>query len=180
MQLVCKRCHYTCLSCVFVAFTPCEPAGGARLRCLTLIHCEAIGSISKIQKALFLILLKSVPILDFWGPYAKLCRGGGETFVRVSLRVESRSRKALEKQSLPRLVRFHLVFFFSQTRDCTTFMLHDLTDYYVERVTAHRIKINYHSCFHNSWPNSKKIKTSLRARGPLVFRGPYAACVFCV
>ncbi len=35
-------------------------------------------------------------------------------------------------------------FFFSQTRDCTTFTLHDLPDFYVERVTAHRIKINYH------------------------------------
>ncbi len=33
-------------------------------------------------------------------------------------------------------------FFFSQTRDCTT--LHDLTDFYVERVTAHHIQINYH------------------------------------
>ncbi len=37
------------------------------------------------------------PILDFWGPYAKLCPGGGgvyewNTFVRVSLRLESRSR----------------------------------------------------------------------------------------
>ncbi len=67
-------------------------------------------------------------------------------------------------------VCFQLIFF-SQTRDCTTFTLHDLTDFYVERVTAHRIKINGHSCFHNSWPNSKtfnniKIKTSLRERGP--------------
>ncbi len=41
-------------------------------------------------------------------------------------------------------------FFFPQTRDCTTFTLHYLTDFYVDRVTAHRIKINDHSCFHNS------------------------------
>ncbi len=57
--------------------------------------------------------------------------------------LESRSRKELEKQSLPWLVHFQLVFF-SQTRDCMTFTLHDLTDFYVERVTAHRIKINDH------------------------------------
>ncbi len=51
----------------------------------------------------------------------KFLGGGGNgwnAFVRDSLRLELRSRKALEKQSLPRLVRFQLVFFFfSQTRD---------------------------------------------------------------
>ncbi len=54
-------------------------------------------------------------------------------------------------------VRFQLVFFCLEplSRDCTTFTLHDLTDFYVERVTAHRIKINDHSCFHNRLPNSK-------------------------
>ncbi len=46
------------------------------------------------------------------------------------------------------------------------FTLHDLTDFYiervnVERVTAHRIKINDHSCFHNLWPNSKTKPTLL-------------------
>ncbi len=30
-----------------------------------------------------------------------------------------------------------------------------LRRFYVERVTAHRIKINDRSCFHNLWPNSK-------------------------
>ncbi len=43
-------------------------------------------------------------------------------------------------------------FFLFQTRDCRTFALQD---FYIESVTAHRIKINDHSCFHNSWPNSK-------------------------
>ncbi len=43
-------------------------------------------------------------------------------------------------------------FFLSRARECTTFTLHDFTDFYVERVTAHRIKIN-DSCFHNRWPN---------------------------
>ncbi len=37
----------------------------------------------------------------------------------------------------------------------TTFTLHDLTDFYVERVTAHCIKRNDHSCFHNRLLNSK-------------------------
>ncbi len=77
----------------------------------------------------------------------------------------------LEKQSLPLLDTL-----FSQTRDCTTFTLHDLTDFYVERVTVHSIKINDHSCFHNSWPNSKtklKLKHIWEQGDPLVFRGPY-------
>ncbi len=63
-------------------------------------------------------------------------------------------------------VCFQLCFFFSRARDCTMFTLHSLTDFYVERVTAHRIQIYDHSCFHNLWPNSKtkQIKTSLGAR----------------
>ncbi len=47
------------------------------------------------------------------------------------------------------------VFLFSRVRDCTIFTLHSLTDFYVERVTAHRIIRYDHSCFHNLWPNSK-------------------------
>ncbi len=43
---------------------------------------------------------------------------------------------ARETVSLP-----HFLFFLSHARDCTTFTLHDLTDFYVERVTAHHIKI---------------------------------------
>ncbi len=42
-------------------------------------------------------------------------------------------------------------FFLSRARHFTTFTLHDLTNFYVERVTAHRIKINDRSCFHNRW-----------------------------
>ncbi len=70
---------------------------------------------------------------------------------------------------------FQLVFFFlSHARDCTTFTLHDLTDVYVERVTAHRIKIIDHSCFHNRWPTSKtKLKWKhLWEGGPWCFGGP--------
>ncbi len=113
-------------------------------------------------------------------PRGSVLRNGWNAFVRVSLRLESRSWKPLEKQYLF-AVRFQLIFyFFSQTRDCTTFTLQDS---YIESVTAHCIKINVHSCFHNSWPNSKtklKLKHLWEQGGPLVFRGPYAACIFCV
>ncbi len=61
------------------------------------------------------------PILDLWGPCAKLCQPGGfqwlwtnewNAVVRVSLRLESRSRKALEKQRLfCGSLCFQLVFF---------------------------------------------------------------------
>ncbi len=102
-------------------------------------------------------------------------RNGWNAFVRVTLCLESRSRKALEKQSLF-AVCFQLVFFFFffffQTRDCTT---STLQDFYIESVTAHRIKRNDLSCFHNSWPNSKsklKLKHLWEQGGPLVFRGP--------
>ncbi len=77
------------------------------------------------------------------------------------------SNRAHGKRSSLQLV------FFSRARD-SPFTLHDLTDFYVERVTAHP---------HNLWPNSKtklKLKHLWEQGGPLVFRGPYAACVFCV
>ncbi len=64
----------------------------------------------------------------------------------------SNRRKQL---SLPLLCSLSTNFFLSQARDCMIFMLHDLTDFYVERVTAHCIRIHDHSCFHNLWPNSK-------------------------
>ncbi len=52
--------------------------------------------------------------------------------------------------------------FLSWARDCTTFTLHDLTDFYVERGTAHPIKRNDHSCFNNCCPNLKaKLKLKL-------------------
>ncbi len=40
---------------------------------------------------------------------------------------------------------------FFRARDYMIFTLHDLTDFYVEGVTAHCIKITDH----NLWPNSK-------------------------
>ncbi len=45
-------------------------------------------------------------------------------------------------------------------------MLHDVTDFYVERVTAHRINIIFtFSQQLTKFKNETKIKTSLRARG---------------
>ncbi len=58
--------------------------------------------------------------------------------------------------------------FFGLMQDCTTFTLHDLTDFYVERETAHRIKSNDRSCFHDRWPNSiTKINNLREQRGVL-------------
>ncbi len=49
-----------------------------------------------------------------------------------------------------------------------TFTLHDLADFYVDR-----IKRNEHSCFHNRWPNSKTIKIIFESKGaPWCFGGP--------
>ncbi len=60
-------------------------------------------------------------------------------FVRVSFRLESRSRKALEKQCLfCGSVCFQLIFL-SQASNCTTSTLHEFTNFYVERVTAHAL-----------------------------------------
>ncbi len=71
-------------------------------------------------------------------------------------------------------------FFMQETVRCSRYMI--WLTFYVERVTAHHIKIMYHSCFHNRWPTSKtKPKWKYRwDQGPLVFCGPYTACVFCV
>ncbi len=117
-------------------------------------------------------------ILDFWGPYAKLCRRPGgvmdETHLSVFHSVSIRARGRHSWNSISSRYAFNSFFFF-QTRDCTTFTLHDLTDIYVESVTAHRIKINDHSCFHNSWLNSKtklKLKHLWEQGGPWCFGGP--------
>ncbi len=91
-----------------------------------------------------------------------------ETHLSVFHSVSNRARGRRTRNSVSsRYVQ--LVFcFFSQTRDCTTFTLHYLTDFYVDSVTAHRIKetiIHVFTTAQNS-KNDTKIKTSLRARGP--------------
>ncbi len=51
---------------------------------------------------------------------------------------------ARETVSLPRLAMLSTRFFLSQARDFTTFTLHDLTDFYVERATApHYNKLSF-------------------------------------
>ncbi len=79
-------------------------------------------------------------------------KNGCNAFVCVSLRL---NRARGKRSSLPRLHILSTGFCVSWARDCTIFTLHSLTDFYVERVTAHRIKRYDHSCFHNLWPNSK-------------------------
>ncbi len=82
---------------------------------------------------------------------------------------------ALEKQCLfCSLVCFQLVFF-CKNKKHTTFTSHDFADFYIEGMTAHRIKINYYLCFHNRWPNSKtklKLKYLWEQGGPWCFGGP--------
>ncbi len=103
--------------------------------------------------------------------------GGGVVFHTIVKYIclcflESRLRKALISSATPHAFNS---FFFSRARDRTTFTLHDLIDFYLERVTTHRIKINDHSCFHNRWPNSKtklKLKHIWEQGGPWRFRGP--------
>ncbi len=77
----------------------------------------------------------------------KKCSTGYEwnTFVCVSLRLESLSWKALEKQCLFRgSLGFQLIFFFSSSKRFTTFTLDDLTDFYVEMTTApHYNKLSF-------------------------------------
>ncbi len=73
------------------------------------------------------------------------------THLSVFHSVSNRTRG--KRSSLPRLRTLSTRFFF--LRDCRTFMLLDLTDFYVDSVTAHCIKINYYLSFHNLWPNSK-------------------------
>ncbi len=82
-----------------------------------------------------------------------------ETHLSVFHSVLNRAHGKRTRDSISYVAWYAFFFFFVSTRDCMTFTLHDLTDLYVESVTAHRIKINDNSCFHNNWPNSKtKIK----------------------
>ncbi len=93
-------------------------------------------------------------------------RNGCNAFVCVSLRLESLSWQALISSGS---VCFQLVYFFSQARDCMIFTLHSLTNFYVERVTAQRIKNICSFMFSELLAkpqNETKIKTYLGARWP--------------
>ncbi len=84
-----------------------------------------------------------------------------ETHLSMFHSVSNRSRNSVSS-----VARYLFVFLF-RARDFTTFTLHDLTDFYVERATApHYNK----SSFMFSLPlakfkNAAKIKSSLRAGG---------------
>ncbi len=88
------------------------------------------------------------------------------------------TESARETVSPPRISALSTLiytFFLSRARDCTTFSLHDFTDFYVNSVIAHHMKINYHSCFHNHWPNSKmKLKLNIfeSMEAPWCYGGP--------
>ncbi len=131
---------------------------------------------------------QTVPILDFWGPTQNCVAGGwgwggggwgmDETHLSVFHSVSNRARRRRSRNSISSRYALNSFFFFF-------FFLKQETvqDFYIKSVTAHVIKRNDHSCFHNSWTNSKikiKLKHLWEQGGPLVFRGPYAACVFCV
>ncbi len=70
-----------------------------------------------------------------------------------------------QEETVSAVYAFNCLLFFvclkPWSKDCTTLTLHDLTEFYVERVTAHRIKFNYHSCFHNRLRN---LKTKLKLK----------------
>ncbi len=87
-----------------------------------------------------------------------------KTFTRISGRMQ-KACMAHGKRSRNSISSAFNLFFEVRARDCTTFMLHDLADFYVESVTAHRIKRMIIHVFYNRWPksNKTKIKTSLRA-----------------
>ncbi len=91
------------------------------------------------------------------------CVGRGwmdETYLSVFHSSSNRACGRRSRNSISSRYAFNSFFFFFQTRDCTTFTLQD---FYIESMTAHRIKRNDHSCFHNSWPNSKS-KLKLKHR----------------
>ncbi len=105
------------------------------------------------RETTILIIIVTMPIVDFWGPYAEVWGGGGSVveikeWMQCICLCFTPSRIALVESAhlFCGSLCFQLVFFFF---DCTIFTLHSLTDFYVERV------INDHSCFHNLWPNSK-------------------------
>ncbi len=100
------------------------------------------------------------PILDFGGPYAKLCRPGGSsgyegnTFVRGSLSRIALTI-ALEKQCLfHSLLCFQLVVQ-SRARYFLRHSCYMILQIFTRKRQQHRITINYHSCFHSCWPYSK-------------------------
>ncbi len=132
-------------------------------------------------------VVHSEPILDFWGPYTKQFRPGGgggggglsssgyermnET--HVSLHFESRSWKAslcfqlVIFVSSKKLYDFHVTWF--------DWLLHRKGD----STALQWIIIHVFKAAGQIQSTKLKRKHLWEQGGPLVFRGPYAACVFC-
>ncbi len=148
-------------ACVFV--WPFIPSLSQVCVCVTF---HPLAESSVFAKRLF-----SVPILNFWGGGGGVCERMDATHLSVFHSVSNHARSS----SLPWRRTLSTRFLFSRARVCTIFTLRSLTDFYVERVTAHRIKRYDHSCFHNLWPNYKtklKLKPLWEQGGSLLFRGP--------
>ncbi len=91
-----------------------------------------------------------VPILDFWGPYAKtVSPAGGEVGVGMKEWMK-RMCLAFEKHLFRGSVLFFFFCLMQETVLRSRYMI--WLSFYLERVRAHRIKIIYHSCLHNHWP----------------------------
>ncbi len=96
------------------------------------------------------VLFKPVPIIDLWGPYAKLChRWWGvkegderidETHLSTFHSISNSAQEKCSKNSISSPVRF--VLFIFHARDCTVFTLHNLTEFLHREGTANHIKIN--------------------------------------
>ncbi len=108
-----------------------------------IMVCAKVGSMVKARAEPRLLgaLRKTVSAV---GVMNWLWMNEWNAFVRVSLRPESCSRKALENHCLFHGLLCFQPIFLSRARDFTTFTLHDLTDFYVERATApHYNKLSF-------------------------------------
>ncbi len=84
--------------------------------------------------------------LDFWGKTVSTGGGGGgvmnETHLSVFYTVSNRACRKRSTNSVSSAARYAFnSLFYSRARDFTTFTLHDLTDFYIER-RQHRITIH--------------------------------------
>ncbi len=132
--------------------------------CKKTLNIEKI--IFKVAQIKFLAMHITSARLDFWGPYTKINGGGGTHICPCFTPSRIASHGKRSRNSSFGSIHFQLFFFCleQETVGHSRYMIW---------LTVHRIKINDHLCFHNSWPSSKtklKIKTHLRARGH------FAAC----
>ncbi len=91
-----------------------------------------------------------VPILDFWGPYAKTVSPAGGEVGGWDERMDEAHVSRVRETSLPRLGTLFFFCLMQETVLRSRYMI--WLSFYLERVRAHSIKIIYHSCLHNHWP----------------------------